>query len=372
MSETLSYGCLNDVRDVGPGTPVTQTLACPKNSQGHYYGKRDICRQSVEPNVPVQYRNQLTYATQTVSAPQDSVDQGSYNWNFAWNKTNCAAQYTTASFVAPSGLTARYDDFDAPGSTASAASITYSDVTSLNGADPNGPAGAPYACAEFPKKCELYDVNPSGGASADCPMVAPAPAGLPSSVFNGLQNRYNYSADALRAALRSAAQGLGMASHMYLEPVATDVVTSNDDSLYGAACPGSDIVCATKAFTTGAQLMASCVPGGTTPAACVNASCYTRTTSACGVGAGTGSGVTTAFSTATSLAQQEFMAAFSRARFDCQPNSTAPDCAWVSAAQIGDEVEVTTKLNVPFYFLGANTRQMSHTQRRKLERTYVR
>jgi hypothetical protein len=200
-------------------------------------------------------------------------------------------------------------------------------------------------------------------------MVSPLPPAITSSLFNGVQNRLNSNQAGLTTALRQEAINLGMASFKYLEPVATDLVTSNDDSLYALTCPGSNIVCATKVFTEGTTLIASNIPEGTVPGACVGNTCYTRLSSVNGQGA---SGVSTDVAAAASIGRQEFMAAFSRANFTCPEGSTERDCAWVSAAQIGDEVEVTTKLNVPFYFLGTGTRQMSHTQRRKLERSYVR
>lgn len=370
MAGSTSYGCPYVIRDVGPGTPVTRTLNCPTNGQGQYYGKREICRQSIINQVPPQYQNQLTFASQAVTAPQSNSERASGNWTFSWIKGNCSTQYRAANFVAPSGLVSGYDDYTAPAAASSASSITYTDIATLNGADPRGPAGAPYACAEFQQRCALYDVLPAGSqGSADCPLATPLPATASSSIFNGPQNRFNYNQEGLTTALRQEAVGLGMAPFKYFEPLAADLVTSNDDSLYASNCPGSNIVCASKAFIDGVVLVASNVPEGTTPPGCAAGVCYPRLSGVSAEGAG---GVAVELATAASLGKQEFAAAFSRARFDCPEGSTGPDCAWVSAAQIGDEVEVTTKLNVPFYFLGNNTRQMSHTQRRKLERSYVR
>ncbi len=360
-----SYGCPISVQDVGAPIPATVDVPCPTTHGGALPGRTSNCN----PPAPLNAHTQpVQYNSTQVLAPQTPSERAAFAWNFSWTQQTCNSNYSAANFAAPDALKNRYATYTAPTATTSANSTTYADVTEGDGQNPND-ASSPYACAAFPKKCELYDVNPSGGASADCPLVAPAPAGLPSSVFNGLQNRYNYSADALRTALRSAAQELGMATHKYLEPVATDVVTSNDDSLYALTCPGSNIVCATKLFTESTTLVASNLPEGTVPAGCTGNTCYTRLSSVSGQGA---SGVSSDFASAAALGQQEFMAAFSRARFDCAEGSTDKDCAWVSASQVGDEVEVTTKLNVPFYFLGNGTRQMSHTQRRKLERSYVR
>jgi len=362
-------GCAIDITETIP-TPATVTYYCNTDSYGALPGKSQGCVPVLPPgNTQLPQNIQSPQlAEETKAVPQTPSERAAFAWNFSWTQQTCNSNYSAASFAAPDALKNRYATYTAPTATTSANSTTYADVTEGGGQNPND-ASSPYACAAFPKKCELYDVNPSGGASADCPLVAPAPAGLPSSVFNGLQNRYNYSADALRTALRSAAQELGMATHKYLEPVATDVVTSNDDLLYALTCPGSNIVCATKLFTEGTTLVASNLPEGTVPAGCTGNTCYTRLSSVSGQGA---SGVSSDFASAAALGQQEFMAAFSRARFDCAEGSTDKDCAWVSASQVGNEVEVTTKLNVPFYFLGNGTRQMSHTQRRKLERSYVR
>lgn len=351
LGGSISGGCPVQVVDVGASYPDQFNVNCPLHPQLlSLPTKQSECVVNLSP-----YATNVTYQTVQRNVPQTPQERAAFNWSFTWQKNTCADQFTPSAFIPPAGL-ARYSSFQPPTISGTILpTVSQFDVTALAGADPRTlPPGSPFACASFTTQSQLFE--------GDGPNPSPVPAAA-GSIFAGEHDQMDNSPGCLHMALRNAALQLGMASYKYLEPQSVYLRRRSSPNSLNNSCiseqSGTSIVAAT--------LIAESVPEGQTPTGCSDGDCYSVFAS---VDASTSGGVTHNLETAQLWGRQQLAAAFPRAKFDCPEGSANPDCAWVTAAQIGEEVEVTSRLNVPFYFLGNQTHQITRSERRRLEKTF--
>jgi hypothetical protein len=351
LGGSLAGGCPVQVVDLGASYPDHFTLNCPLHPQLlNLPTKQSECVVNLSP-----YATNVTYQTVQRNVPQTPQERAAFNWSFTWQKNTCADEFTPSAFTPPAGL-ARYSSFQPPALNGSILpTMSLFDVTTLAGADPRMlPSGSPFACAAFITQSQLFE--------GDGPNPSPLPAAA-NSIFAGEHDQMINSPGCLQMALRNAALQLGMASYKYLEPHSVYLRRRSSPSSLNNSCiseqSGTSVV--------DASLIAESVPEGQAPSGCSDGGCYSIFAS---VDASSSGGVTHDLATAQDWGRQQLAAAFPRARFDCPEGSTIPDCAWVTAAQIGEEVEVSSRLNVPFYFLGNETHQISRSERRRLEKTF--